>query len=503
MHSVITINIISNFLSRIWLALISLISIPYIITHLGANAYAVLSLSLVIVGYFALLDLGLGRGIVKFIAEYNAIDEKEKIRKLIGTSIVFYGIMGFIGAIILAALTNLLTTKVLKIPIELQDTSKIVFYLTSLALLFRIPQILFTSISTGYQKIHFLNIVNVIVSTLKILITVSLLYLGFFLVSIVIANLCLGIVQLVCLIWLSKKLLPHKAFYPRFDIHIAKQIFRFSLNAFIADFMGVIIVHLDKFLIGVFLPIANMAYYTVAFELASRIWEVPTNITSAAYPAFSEAHANGEKDRMVQLYIKISKFIMIGTAYIAIIIILFAKEILTYWINEDFATKGATTLRILGVGVLISSSAWAALTVANGVGRPDIPAKVHLIMAPLNVILCLILIPRYGINGAAMAWLLQHMLDIFLMIPWVNKSITGIRSWDYFFKCYLKPLGLSLLVGLAVFIMTKSYITNLITLFVVIGVGGLLYYLVSYFIALNREERSQIKLFLTRRVANA
>jgi len=346
MMGIVSINIISNFLSRIWLALISLISIPYIVTHLGANAYTVLSLSLVVVGYFALLDLGLGKAIVKFVAEYNALSEKERIRKLIGTSIVFYVVMGFVGAIILAALTNLLTTKVLKIPVELQDTSKIVFYLTSLALLFRIPQILFASIPTGYQKIHLLNIVNVIVNTLKILITVSLLYLGFFLVSIVIANLCLGIIQLACLVWLSKKLLPHKAFYPSFDVHIAKQIFRFSVNTFIADFMGVIIVHLDKFLIGVFLPIANLAYYTVAFELASQIWEVPANITSAAYPAFSEAHANGEKDRMVQLYIKISKFIMIGTTYIAIVIIVFAKEILTYWINEDFAAKGATTLRI-------------------------------------------------------------------------------------------------------------------------------------------------------------
>ena len=228
--AVIRINIISNFLSRFWLALISLISIPYIVNHLGTNLYAVLSLSLVVVGYFALLDLGLGRGIVKFVAEYNARGEKEIIKKLIGTSIVIYGVIGFIGSVILAALVNLLVTKVLKIPLELQDTSKIVFYLTSLGLLFRIPQVLFASIPIGYQKIHFLNIINVTVNTLRISITVLLLYLGFFLVAIVISNLCLGIVQLVSLIWLSKKLLPPKALYPTFDMDMAKQIFRFFLK---------------------------------------------------------------------------------------------------------------------------------------------------------------------------------------------------------------------------------------------------------------------------------
>lgn len=267
MASVIAINIISNFLSRIWLVLISLISIPYIIKHLGSNAYAVLSLSLVVIGYFALLDLGLGKGITKFIAEYNARGEEETIKKLIGTSIVFYTAMGFIGTVVLATLTNLLVTKILKIPFELQNTSKIVFYLTSLGLLFRIPQILFTSIPTGYQKIHFLNIINATANTLRIFFTVLLLYSGFFLVPIVIANLCIGIVQLISLIWLSKRFLPQRAFYPAFDIDTAKQIFRFSLNAFVTDFMAVIIVHLDKFLIGVFLPIANLAYYTVAFEI--------------------------------------------------------------------------------------------------------------------------------------------------------------------------------------------------------------------------------------------
>lgn len=299
MSSTISINIISNFLSRIWLALISLVSAPYIVTQLGVEAYAVLSLSLLVVGYFTLLDLGLGKGIVKFLAEFDVKGEKEKIKKLTGTSLVIYTCMGGVGAVILSLLTNTLVTKFFNIPLELHDISRIVFYITSLGLIFRIPQIFFTSILLGYQKIHSINTLNVIFNTLRVLITLLLLNFGFFLIDIVVANLCIGIIHLIFFIISSKKLLPDKTLYPTFDKDLAKILFKFSLNAFISDFMGVIIVHFDKFLIGIFLPIANLTYYSLTFQLASFIWEVPQNVVSAIYPVFSGAFSNDKKKILI------------------------------------------------------------------------------------------------------------------------------------------------------------------------------------------------------------
>ena len=490
---VITVNIISNFLSRVWLGLVTLVSLPYIINQLGADAYGILSLSLLIIGYFSLLDMGLTRGVVKFLAEYNAFDDKEKIRKLIGNSLVLYVCLGIIGAVILGCCVKFFVNLALNIPFKLRDVSRVVFYLTSLGLLFRIPRALFVSIPRGYQKIHLLNIVNVIVNTTKILVTVVLLYFGFFLIAVVIANVIVELMYLFSLIFLSKKLLPSGALHPVFDVDITKKIFGFSLKAFVSDFMSIIIIHLDKLLISLFLPIANLAYYTVSFQLSSRVWEIPGNITSAIYPAFSDQYAKRNFLRFNELFVETSKLIMIGVGYTTAVIIFFSNHILGLWINKEFAQEGGVVLSILGVGVMVSSCAWVALTAANGAGRPDLPAKTHIIMAVTNLVLCVILIPLYGLKGAAWAWLLQHLSDIFIMIPWVNKTITGISNRYYLWECCLKPAGLGLLVAGIIFLATEPYITTLAILIVIVIGGAAVYYTLGYFIILSKKERDFAK----------
>ncbi len=117
-------------------------------------------------------------------------------------------------------------------------------------------------------------------------------------------------------------------------------------------------------------------------------------------------------------------------------------------------------------------------------------------MGIVNIILCFILIPKYGINGAALAWFMQHSLDIFLLIPWVNKSIIRIRNWDFFLQCYLKPITFGLIIGLAVHIALKPFVFNFVTLVCIVIISGFIYLFGSYHFILHKEERIQIKKLL-------
>lgn len=482
-------NIISNFISRIWLILLSLVSVPYIINKAGADAYAILSMSLMVVGYFYLLDLGLGQGVIKFISEYNAEHDEQKIKELVGTSLVVYIVMGVVGALGLAASVDVLVSRFFKIPADLMVASRTVFYLTSVGVLFRIPQSLFSAIPAGYQKLYALNMINIVVNTVRILAIIVLLYLGYSIVAVVLANLLMVVVLLVVLVFWAKRILPQGSLWPCFKLSVARKIFSFSMKTFISEFMSVIITNVDKLLIGFFMPIVNLAYYTVSFDLANKIWVVPSNIVTAVYPALSERKAKNQQENLMRLYLTSSKLIMIGVSYLSIVIVLFAKQILTYWINETFAIEGAMTLRILGIGVFLSSSGWAAVNLANASGRPDIPAKAHLIMAAANICLCLYLIPRYGINGAAVAWLVEHLFCIGVLIPWVNKACTGLRSLEYFLLACLKPVALGVIFGVVISVTAKVYMINMLSLLTILSAGGVAYLIASFYVILNKYER--------------
>jgi len=105
-----------NFTSQGWFLILALVATPYIVHKLGTDAYGVLSIVGVAIGYFGFLDLGLGQAVIKYVSEYYAKKDYDTIRKIIGTAIPVYFLMGFVGATVIASLTGLLVTRVLKIP---------------------------------------------------------------------------------------------------------------------------------------------------------------------------------------------------------------------------------------------------------------------------------------------------------------------------------------------------------------------------------------------------
>ncbi|WP_254388635.1 polysaccharide biosynthesis C-terminal domain-containing protein [Thermanaeromonas sp. C210] len=93
----------------------------------------------------------------------------------------------------------------------------------------------------------------------------------------------------------------------------------------------------------------------------------------------------------------------------------FAHDALGLWLGSDFATESSRVLQILGIGVLFNSLAQIPYTLLQGVGRPDVPAKFHLLELPLYVGIAWFLINRWGITGAAASWALRVTLDAALL----------------------------------------------------------------------------------------
>lgn len=485
---VITKNILSSYLAKGWLGIVTILCIPYILKELGTDAYGLFSLSIIIVGYSILLDFGLGRGVVKYIAEYNVLGDAKKIKKLVRSSFTLYFAAGFLGAIILALFAKILLNKVFKIPCLLHYDALIVFYLTACALFFRLPQTLFQSVAIGYQKIYLLNIINAVFNTLKVASVVVLLYLGYFLIAVVAANVLIGIVHLAALYLFSRKILPDKNIGFGFDLDIIKKVLRFSVKTFAADSLGMLITYVDKIMISIFLPIANLAIYAVPFELTSRIWSFQVAAVSFTLPNFSEYSAANVKEKFNQLYIRLTKFIVIFAAFLSGIIFFFAKQILTYWISPDFALKGQFILKIASWGILTSSILSIAGIVSYGANRLAMPIKINLAMLFLHICLCIIFILLFGINGVVLSWITAHFFGIGIMVPWINKEIIKIKNIRYFSEI-LKPIVLGVIVSGLTFIMSINYIHGLMGLFIAILLSGIVYIILTYIVILKKDER--------------
>src|SRR4051812_44400504 len=77
--SVVLRNVSLNFVSQVWFTVLALVTTPYIANQLGPSLYGLYVLIAAILGYFAFLDLGLGAALTKYVAQYDAVDDREAL----------------------------------------------------------------------------------------------------------------------------------------------------------------------------------------------------------------------------------------------------------------------------------------------------------------------------------------------------------------------------------------------------------------------------------------
>ena len=141
--------------------LVAFFAIPVLIRTLGKPRFGVLTLAWMVVGYFSLFDLGLGRALVKLVAEKLGDGKESEVPALVGTALVLMAGLGIIGIAIAAGFSPWLVHMALKIPPGLQAESLNAFYLLAISIPIIISTAGFRSVLEAYQRFDLTNAVRI------------------------------------------------------------------------------------------------------------------------------------------------------------------------------------------------------------------------------------------------------------------------------------------------------------------------------------------------------
>jgi O-antigen/teichoic acid export membrane protein len=407
-------NTILNLIGQALPLLVGVVTIPLVVHGLGTEQFGLLSLAWVVLGYFTIFDLGLGRATTKYVAEALSRGEEDQVPQIIWTAVAFQTVLGFIGAIILFGITDLLVERVLNIPLELWGEAIDIFHLLALSIPLVLVSSSFNGVLEAAQRFDLVNAIRVPSSILISILPLVGLYLGFGLSGIVILIVLARLGTLVVVIWMDFRIVPELR---KYSVSLARfsRLFAFGGWIMITSIVGPILVYLDRFLIGSLLTIAAVAYYTAPYEMVTRLLIISTSIAMTLFPAFSAMEGIRDRQRLSMFFARSIKYVFLISGTIVVLIIVYAKEILQIWLGNDFAIESTVALQILAIGVLINSLAYTPFTLLQGVGRPDLPAKFHLIELPIYAGIAWILVSEFGIAGAAGAWTIRVALDTVLL----------------------------------------------------------------------------------------
>lgn len=404
-------NTVFNLIGQGLPLLVGILTIPFVVQGLGKERFGLLSLAWVVVGYFIFFDIGLGRATTKYVAEALGRGEEDGIPNLVWTAVLTQGFFGVLGASLLFVLTPLLTETILNISPDLLKEAKTTFYLLALS----IPVILvsgsFSGILEAAQRFGLVGAAKGLSSGLTFLLPWIGLELGFRLPGIVVLILVSRTITLSGLVALACHIFPGLLKFPT-DFGRWSCLMTYGGWVALSNLIIPVFVYFDRFLIGSLLTLGAVTYYTVPYELVTKLLIFPASMANVLFPAFTIFASSGDKDRLSVSVARSIKYLITAMAPVILFLLIYADSILGVWLGDDFVLHSAGPFRLLTLGVFLNAIGQIPFALVQGVGRPDIVAKYHFIELPFYMGGTYFLISHFGINGAALAWCFRMMYTI-------------------------------------------------------------------------------------------
>lgn len=394
--------------------LVGLVTIPYVVRGLGSAGFGILAIAWVLLGYLGLFDLGLGRATTKFVAECLGRGEMARLPNLVWTSLGYQLIFSVPGAVLVAALIPFLVGE-LRVPPALVAETRLSFYILAASLPVILTTTALRSVLESAQRFDLVNYVkvpaNISVFLLPVIAIAVGLHLPGIILLLVLGRLCATLAYLAfCL-----KTFPILAHNFTFDPKLLRPLMTYGGWVTVSSVVSAILVYGDRLVIGALVSMDAVGYYTAPSEIIGRLSIFPASLVMTLFPAFSSLDAWGNKEGLEKLYARSLKFLLLGLGPVLVLIAVFAGETLRLWLGSDFASKSTLVLQVLAAGVLLNSLALVPYTLIQGLGRPDLTAKFHLLELPLYAGTLWILVAHLGIPGAALAWTLRMAVDAALV----------------------------------------------------------------------------------------
>ena len=151
---------------------------PFILHHLGDDAFGLWVLIFSITGYYGLFDLGIRSSIIRYVAKYSAIAQNDELNRLINTAFFTYSGIGAV-AILFTITASFYVGNIFRISGNSLHTARLLFLMVGTAVALGFPLGIFGGILEGLQRFYVLNINSMssaLVRALLIVIAPTLLF---------------------------------------------------------------------------------------------------------------------------------------------------------------------------------------------------------------------------------------------------------------------------------------------------------------------------------------
>ncbi|MDX5934679.1 flippase [Acidithiobacillus thiooxidans] len=403
-------NTLYNILGQIAPLGISLVTVPLYLRYIGDARYGVLAIIWLFTGYFGVFEMGLSRATAYYLARQH--DDTPDVRSTTFWTALWLNLLfGFFGAVVLYLLAKPIFTNFFHIPMTMRESILVSLPWIAAALpVSTLGGVLVGSLEAR-ERFFYINIIGVVNTAVTqifpLLIAVFVSPELFWLIPTVILARAFGLLLQFFGVWHYLPIVPAKLF----SKSQARSLFSYGGWISVSNIVSPLLVTFDRILIGAMLSMQAVTYYTVPYNLVSKISFVPGALANSMFPVFSRSTDN-EAKALAENALTLLLAVMTSVTIIGVLLL---PLFLTYWISPEFSNKGSLVGMILLSGLWFNGLAFIPYGLLQAQGRPDITAKLHLIELPIFLLFLWGGIILSGLPGAALAWTFRTIIDSLLL----------------------------------------------------------------------------------------
>jgi O-antigen/teichoic acid export membrane protein len=252
---------------------------------------------------------------------------------------------------------------------------------------------------------------------------------------------------------------------PRFRIPIWHSVWRFAAGMSGISATVLVLTQLDRIILSKMLSLELFGYYTLAWTVANGLTILTGSVFTVVFPIFSQRVALGDINGLRVLYHRCCQLISVLILPVAILVALFAREILVIWIQNPVTvanTHFLVSLLIIGTALNGLMNMPYALQLAHG--WTSLAFYTNVISLIILIPLLVVATSKYGALGAATVWIVLNGGYVLFSLQLMHRRLLKGEQWRWYFE----DVGLPLVVAFSVVGIGRLLIHNIASLPIVL-----------------------------------
>jgi O-antigen/teichoic acid export membrane protein len=442
-------NVSTGYLRTGSSALITLVMTPVLIAGLGTEAFGIWIVISSLALYREILQFGFSTATPKYVAEYSALGDDERLRSSIATAFWMLAIPGAL-ALVLGLGVAAVFPQLFHVSPDLEGQAQLLVLIIAVDFALAIPTDAFGGVLTGLQRYDLLNTTVITINVAQAVGWGVVILAGGGLVPLGASTVALSLVGQLWRYLIARRLVPGLSISLR-SVH--RQLVRpfAGLSAWygLQNVATLVLNRIDTIVVGVVLGVTAAGVYAVGQKLTLAIGQLLQPVSIVFFPHSSELAARHDDAELRRSLLTGTRILLAVAAPFALTLAILADPLIHAWVGPGFGGAGPVVVFLAGA-VSIWAVAETGVVMLEGAGRVRGPALIRASEAVLNFGLSVALAHLIGLKGVALGTLLAAAAaNLLVFYPHMCRQF-GLRLRELagpLIAAHALPVATTLAVG--------------------------------------------------------